>query len=81
MPASTKQQYLDELAKYDNKKLLLWELAADGRDFVGVGSAAREHGKEDAPIPEQVNQRNRWVISSKGFAISSAREGEIVIGS
>ena len=54
MSASTKQQYLNELAKYDNRKLLLWELAADGRDFVSVEFAAQEYGKENAPIGEQV---------------------------
>jgi len=51
---STEQMYLRELAKYDNRKLLLWQLAADGRGFVGVGVAAQEHGKGDAPISEQV---------------------------
>jgi ribosomal protein S9 len=55
MPAdNTEQQYLDELAQYDNRKLILWQLAADGRDFVGVKHAAQEYGKGDAPIPEQV---------------------------
>jgi hypothetical protein len=55
MPAdNTEQQYLDELAQYDNRKLILWQLAADGRDFVGVKHAAQEYGKGDAPAPEQV---------------------------
>ena len=51
---STKQVYLRELAKFENRKILLWQLAADGRDFVGVEFAAQEYGKEDAPIGEQV---------------------------
>jgi len=50
----TEQQYVDELAEYDNRKLILWQLAADGRDFVGVEHVAREYSKEDAPVPEQV---------------------------
>jgi hypothetical protein len=54
MVVNTEQQYLSELAQYNNRKLILWQLAADGRDYVGVEHAAQEYGKEDAPIPEQV---------------------------
>jgi hypothetical protein len=48
------ERILEELAAYDNRKLLLWQLAADGRDFCGVRDAAREHGLEDEPVPVQV---------------------------
>lgn len=45
---------LTELAQYDNRKLLLWELAADGRDFCGVEFVANEYNIENAPIEDRV---------------------------
>lgn len=54
MSESIEQQYLRELAKYDNRKLILWQPVANGRDFTGVGFTAKERGKEDAPIAKQV---------------------------
>lgn len=42
------------MAAYGNRKLLLWQLAADGRDFCGVKNAAREHGLEDESVAVQV---------------------------
>lgn len=45
---------LEELATYGNRKLLLWQLAADGRDFGGVRDAAREHGLEDESVAVKV---------------------------
>jgi hypothetical protein len=48
------ERILKELAAYDNRKLLLWQLAANGRDFCGVRDAAREHGLEDESVAVQV---------------------------
>jgi hypothetical protein len=48
------EQVLEELAAYDNRKLLLWQLAADGRTFCGVRDAAREHGLQDKSVAVQV---------------------------
>ena len=46
---------LTELATYQNRKLLLWQLAADGRSFCGVRFVAREHDLQNAPVDEQVH--------------------------
>ena len=48
------EQILKELAAYNNRKLLCWQLAANGRDFCGVRDAAREHGLEDESVAVQV---------------------------
>jgi len=45
---------LTELATYQNRKLLLWQLAADGRSFCGVRVVAQEHDLQNAPVDEQV---------------------------
>jgi hypothetical protein len=45
---------LEELATYGNRKLLLWQLAADGRTFCGIRFTAKEHGLQDAPVEKQV---------------------------
>ncbi|NHN66146.1 hypothetical protein G9463_23375 [Haloarcula sp. JP-Z28] len=45
---------LTELATYQNRKLLLWQLAADGRSFCGIQFIARERDLQDASIGEQV---------------------------
>jgi hypothetical protein len=64
---SIEQQYLRELATYGDRKLILWQLAANGRDFTGVGFTAKERGKEDAPIAEQV----------KAFVDDMTEDGEV----
>ncbi|KAA9396235.1 hypothetical protein Har1130_19065 [Haloarcula sp. CBA1130] len=46
---------LTELATYQNRRLLLWQLAADGRSFCGVRFVAREHDLQNAPVDEQVH--------------------------
>ena len=46
---------LTELATYQNRKLLLWQLATDGRSFCGVRFVAREHDLQNAPVDEQVH--------------------------
>jgi hypothetical protein len=48
------ERILEELAAYDSRKLLLWQLAADGRDYCGVRDAAREHGLEEESVAVQV---------------------------
>lgn len=48
------QAILEEIAEYDNRKALLWQLAADGRDFCGVEHTAQEMDYEDAPVEVQV---------------------------
>ncbi|GCF16058.1 hypothetical protein Harman_39930 [Haloarcula mannanilytica] len=45
---------LTELATYQNRKLLLWQLAADGRSFCGVRFVARERDLQNAPVKKQV---------------------------
>jgi len=45
---------LTELATYQNRKLLLWQLAADGRSFCGIQFIARERDLQGAPVDEQV---------------------------
>ena len=35
--------------------MVIWELAADGRDFCGVEFVARERGIEDEPLEAQVD--------------------------
>jgi len=44
----------EALAEYGNRKLLLWEIASNGRDFCGVQFTAREHGLGDQPVQERV---------------------------
>lgn len=50
----TAEQYLRELASYQNRKLVLWQLAADGRDFCGVEFTAREMSLTGEPVEKQV---------------------------
>jgi len=45
---------LTKLATYQNRKLLLWQLAADGRSFCGIQVVAQEHDLQNAPVDEQV---------------------------
>ncbi|NHX41624.1 MULTISPECIES: hypothetical protein [Haloarcula] len=45
---------LTELATYQNRKLLLWQLAADGRSFCGIQFVARERDLQNASIDKQV---------------------------
>jgi hypothetical protein len=52
---SQNKALLTELATYQNRKLLLWQLAADGRSFCGVRFVAREHDLQNAPVDEQVH--------------------------
>ncbi|WP_146418322.1 hypothetical protein [Haloarcula hispanica] len=51
---SQNKALLTELATYQNRKLLLWQLATDGRSFCGVRFVAREHDLQTAPVDEQV---------------------------
>lgn len=44
----------EALAEHGNRKLMLWELAANGRDFCGVQFTAKELGIEDKPVTKQV---------------------------
>nr|WP_206043559.1 hypothetical protein [Haloarcula rubripromontorii] len=43
-----------ELATYQNRKLLLWQLAVDGRSLCGIRFVARERDLQNAPVEEQV---------------------------
>ncbi|MDT3437846.1 hypothetical protein [Haloarcula sp. 1CSR25-25] len=54
MESETEQQYLEEIAQYGQRKLLLWQLAADGRSFCGVSATVKALGLEDASVEEQV---------------------------
>jgi hypothetical protein len=47
---------LSELATYDDRRYLLWELAADQRTFCGVEFLVDELGLEDASVSEQVER-------------------------
>ena len=58
---------LEELATYGNRKLLLWQLAVDGRSFFGIRYLARERGLQDAPVDTQV----------EAFADNMLVDGEI----
>lgn len=48
--------HLSELATYDNRRYLLWELAANQRDFCGVDFLVDELSLEDASVREQVER-------------------------
>lgn len=50
----TAEETLREIARQGNRKHLLWQLAADGRSFVGLHDTAREEGVEDASIEQKV---------------------------
>jgi hypothetical protein len=54
MSNPTDEELLTELATYQNRKLLLWQLAADGRTFCGIRFIAREYDLQAAPVDEQV---------------------------
>jgi len=54
MGSETEQQYLEELATYGQRKVLLWQLAADGRTFCGVSATVKALGLEDASVETQV---------------------------
>ena len=54
MESETEQQYLEEIAQYGQRKLLFWQLAADGRSFCGVSATVKALGLEDASVEEQV---------------------------
>ncbi|MFY4814501.1 hypothetical protein ACOJIV_17660 [Haloarcula sp. AONF1] len=45
---------LTELATYQNRKLLLWQLAADGRTFCGIQFIVKERDLQAEPVNEQV---------------------------
>ncbi|GGM50938.1 hypothetical protein [Haloarcula argentinensis] len=45
---------LTELATYQNRKLLLWQLAADGRTFCGIQFIVQERDLQAEPVDEQV---------------------------
>jgi hypothetical protein len=45
---------LTELATRQNRKLLLWQLATDGRTFCGIQFVARERDLQNVPVDEQV---------------------------
>jgi len=51
---SQNKALLTKLATYQNRKLLLWQLAADGRSFCSVRFVARERDLQNAPVDEQV---------------------------
>ncbi|KAA9396622.1 hypothetical protein Har1130_18455 [Haloarcula sp. CBA1130] len=52
---SQNKALLTELATYQNRRLLLWQLAADGRSFCGVRFVSRERDLQNAPVDEQVH--------------------------
>jgi hypothetical protein len=53
--AGHRRRYLAELAEHDDRRLLLWELAADGHSHLGVDDIAREHDLGVAPPRERVS--------------------------
>ncbi|MDQ2074783.1 hypothetical protein RBH20_19840 [Haloarcula sp. H-GB4] len=71
MPNSTEDgnddALLVELATQQNRKLLLWQLAADGRTFCGIRFIAQERNLQTASIDEQV----------QAFADDMLSDGEI----
>ncbi len=56
---------LTELATYQNRKLLLWQLAADGRSFCGIQFMARERDLQGAPVDEQVRASIRTTLGRR----------------
>jgi hypothetical protein len=58
---------LTELAAYQNRKILLWQLAADGRSFCGIRVVAEERDLQNAPVEEQI----------KAFVENMRVDGEI----
>ncbi|RLM94281.1 hypothetical protein [Haloarcula sp. Atlit-7R] len=54
MHSETEQQYLETIAQYGQRELLLWQLAADGKEFCGVKATVKALGLEDATVEEQV---------------------------
>ncbi|MFU1782897.1 hypothetical protein ACM16X_16060 [Haloarcula japonica] len=54
MSNPTDEELLTELATYQNRKLLLWQLAADGRTFCGIQFIVQERDLQAAPVDEQV---------------------------
>ena len=54
MSIPTDDTLLTELATNQNRKLLLWQLAADGRTFCGIQFIAQERNLQTAPVDEQV---------------------------
>ncbi|WP_079990685.1 hypothetical protein [Haloarcula sp. CBA1127] len=54
MSNPTDDAFLTELATYRNRKLLPWQLAADGRTFCGIRFIVQERDLQTAPVDEQV---------------------------
>lgn len=52
--SENKREILRLVAEKGTREMVLWELAADGRDFCGVEFVAQEYGISDAPLDEQV---------------------------
>jgi hypothetical protein len=64
---SQDQALLTELATYQNRKLLLWQLAADGRSLCGIRFVAREHDLQNAPVKKQVQAFVDDMLSDDGI--------------
>jgi hypothetical protein len=54
MSTPTDDALLTELATYQNRKLLLWQLAADGRTLCGIRFMIQERDLQAASVDEQV---------------------------
>ncbi|GGM51548.1 hypothetical protein [Haloarcula argentinensis] len=54
MSNPTDDALLTELVTYQNRKLLIWQLAADGRTFCGIRFIVQERDLQAAPVDEQV---------------------------
>ena len=67
MSNPTDEELLTELATHQNRKLLLWQLAADGRTFCGIQFIVQESDLQAAPVDEQV----------QAFADDMLSDGEI----
>ncbi|GGM52179.1 hypothetical protein [Haloarcula argentinensis] len=67
MSNPTDDALLTELATHQNRKLMLWQLAADGRTFCGIQFIVQERDLQAAPVDEQV----------QAFADDMLLDGEI----